>query len=305
VRRRYGQQDAHEFTKFLLDRLDRELQLTFPAKPTHDASNSSTANTTEMCPSGSSGGGSVAKRQPRNKSNKTKGHGPAKTTSQPPPQATVVESLFGRSFKGTLQNIVECADCKTRSKANERFEELTLPIPLGEIARPSSASHTSNSSNSGGGNAKRHGVGVDSSGTDGGVDADTSGNPSNGSGGGWFDVKAKGSGLGRRAIAPPKTGFVETIKSGFRLFRPLPAVRLRDCLVQHFAYSELAGENQYQCDNCHGKRDAKRWTAISQLPEVLVVATKRFQRSALGGFTKIDREVTLSGRLSEVLRFDL
>ena len=49
------------------------------------------------------------------------------------------------------------------------------------------------------------------------------------------------------------------------------------CLQEYFNNDEiLTGDNQYQCDSCSGKHDAKKFTKLWHTPERLIIQLKRF-----------------------------
>ncbi|GJN88609.1 hypothetical protein Rhopal_001575-T1 [Rhodotorula paludigena] len=52
--------------------------------------------------------------------------------------------------------------------------------------------------------------------------------------------------------------------------------KLEEQVMRQFAHERLEGDNQYYCDNCDGKRDAKRYSRIETLPPVLHFSLLRF-----------------------------
>ena len=51
---------------------------------------------------------------------------------------------------------------------------------------------------------------------------------------------------------------------------------LLEALHEYVAVEDLNGGNQYDCDNCRGKRDATRQIALKSLPPVLCMQLLRF-----------------------------
>ena len=64
-------------------------------------------------------------------------------------------------------------------------------------------------------------------------------------------------------------------------------VTVQSLLLNFFAPEFLKGDNQYMCEKCSGKRDAKRWSEILQAPSHLILVLNRFSYDIkLGDFKK-------------------
>ncbi|XP_031623555.1 ubiquitin carboxyl-terminal hydrolase 3-like [Contarinia nasturtii] len=104
--RGHRQHDAHEFLRYMLDRLHTELQcVTIPAD-----SNSGTHKTTNKDWNGSEGS-SLSTSEPNSTSFRNR--------------SSIVTNIFG----GTLQSEVRCLICGMESKKHDPFLDLSLDIP--------------------------------------------------------------------------------------------------------------------------------------------------------------------------------
>eukprot|EP00042_Codosiga_hollandica_P059576 m.919899 g.919899 ORF g.919899 m.919899 type:complete len:610 (+) comp60413_c0_seq1:137-1966(+) len=68
-------------------------------------------------------------------------------------------------------------------------------------------------------------------------------------------------------------------------------VTLMDCISAFCATENMTAENQYHCDRCKTRTNAKKRIRIKKLPEVLIVTVKRF-RYSVTSMTKIGKHVT-------------
>lgn len=116
--RGYQQQDAHEFLRYVLDRLDKE------------------------CLENSSD----SKEKTNNNNSGVSGFG--RVRSRPDPKTSKL-SIIGNIFGGILQNEVNCLECGFKSHKQDPFMDLSLDIPSSRATDStiSSNSTTSNSSN--------------------------------------------------------------------------------------------------------------------------------------------------------------
>lgn len=137
--RGHRQHDAHEFLRYMLDRLHTELQQNvFPpvggAKPLAQGTSNGGSAVTNGDGTGGVGGGSVGMG----------GYGGSKRNS-------IVTNVFG----GVLQSEVRCLICGMDSKKHDPFLDLSLDIPEKFYSREASSSvNATNGSDGGGGGEK-------------------------------------------------------------------------------------------------------------------------------------------------------
>ena len=117
--RGYQQQDAHEFLRYMLDRLHTELLSLLPG----DLVNNSSKNS-----SSSSGGNRLASNSPYYRQRQQRpmlvhrgSGGPGNLSSS--------HSLVTQIFGGTLQSEVNCLVCSASSKKHDPFLDLSIDIP--------------------------------------------------------------------------------------------------------------------------------------------------------------------------------
>ena len=68
-------------------------------------------------------------------------------------------------------------------------------------------------------------------------------------------------------------------------------VTVQSLLLNFLAPEFLKGPNQYMCEKCGGKRDAKRWTEIAKAPSHLILVLNRFSYDPKLGDYKKERTV--------------
>ena len=116
--RGYQQQDAHEFLRYMLDRLHTELLSLLPG----DLINSTTSKL------GSSGSGHHTSNSPYSRQRQQRpilGH----RGSGVPGNLSSSHSLVTQIFGGTLQSEVTCLVCQASSKKHDPFLDLSIDIP--------------------------------------------------------------------------------------------------------------------------------------------------------------------------------
>lgn len=104
--RGYQQQDAHEFLRYMLDRLHTELLTLLP-----DAHSSLSDGPYSLSPAG------------------------LRTRSGSPPSTSNSNSIVTSVFGGTLQSEVRCLNCGVESKKHDPFLDLSLDVPERFLAR--------------------------------------------------------------------------------------------------------------------------------------------------------------------------
>ena len=116
--RGYQQQDAHEFLRYMLDRLHTELLSLLPG----DLVNNSSKN------NGSGGGNRLASNSPYYRQRQQRPmlvHRGSGGPGNPSSSHSLVTQIFG----GTLQSEVNCLVCSASSKKHDPFLDLSIDIP--------------------------------------------------------------------------------------------------------------------------------------------------------------------------------
>ena len=93
---------------------------------------------------------------------------------------------------------------------------------------------------------------------------------------------------------------------------PRSSIDVEDLIKDYLKPEVLDGENQYQCDRCHGLRDAVKTTCMKMLPRHLIITLLRFKfeisskkKEKLLTTVKIPSSLCLSGSREELVIYSL